>query len=47
MKNRIGVIRKNAFADIIAVKGNLEEDIHALENICFVMKEGKIHVHKE
>ena len=44
LEDRIGVIKKGAFADIIAVEGNLEKDIRVLDNIRFVMKDGKIYV---
>lgn len=44
--NRIGVIKKGYFADIIAVEGDLEKDINALLNTRFVMKGGKIFLNK-
>jgi imidazolonepropionase-like amidohydrolase len=44
LENRIGVLKKGSFADIIAVEGNLEKDIRVLDNIRFVMKDGKVYV---
>jgi imidazolonepropionase-like amidohydrolase len=44
LEDKIGVIKKGAFADIIAVEGNLEKDIRVLDNIRFVMKDGKVYV---
>ena len=45
MEDQIGIIKKGAFADIIAVEGNLEEDFSAsIFNIKFVMKNGEIYV---
>jgi imidazolonepropionase-like amidohydrolase len=41
---RIGVIKADALADIIAVEGDLASDIHALEQVRFVMKNGKVYV---
>lgn len=41
--NRIGIIKKGFWADIIAVEGDLEMDINALLNTHFVMKGGKIY----
>lgn len=46
-KNRIGVIKKRAFADIIAVSNGLENDIKQINKIRFVMKNGKVYVHKK
>jgi len=42
----MGILKLGAFADIIAV-GDLEVDIHALENVRFVMKEGAVYVKKQ
>ena len=39
----IGQIKAGFFADIIAVAGNPIEDINALSNVRFVMKNGKVH----
>jgi imidazolonepropionase-like amidohydrolase len=38
-------LEKGFIADIIAVKGNPMNDITLLQNISFVMKEGKIYKH--
>ena len=43
LEGRIGVIKPGAFADIIAVEGDLEKDIRVLENIRFVMKDGTVY----
>lgn len=47
MKNRLGVIKAGAYADIIAVEGNPDSDIHALENVRFVMKDGTVYVGRQ
>lgn len=39
----IGALRVNARADIIAVSGDPTRDIRALENVVFVMREGRVH----
>ncbi|MCY1360783.1 Imidazolonepropionase [compost metagenome] len=41
--NSIGSIEAGRFADIIAVKGNPLADIAALEQVVFVMKDGKVY----
>ena len=44
LKNdKIGVIAEDKLADIIAVEGNPIEDITLLQNVSFVMKDGKIY----
>ena len=43
MENEIGQIQKGFFADIIAVNDNPIEKISTMENVVFVMKEGKIY----
>ena len=45
MEARIGLLEKGFVADIVAVKGNPLNDITLLQNISFVMKEGKIYKH--
>ncbi len=46
-EKELGVISKGAFADIIAVRGNIEEDFNsAIDQIVFVMKDGNIYVGK-
>jgi len=42
-KNEIGRIRKDLFADIIAVSGDPSTDIKNIRNVVFVMKDGKIY----
>lgn len=41
MKGRIGVIAPGAYADLVAVNGDPLADIKILENVGFVMKDGK------
>jgi imidazolonepropionase-like amidohydrolase len=41
--NLLGSIQPGKYADIIAVSGNPLEDIRLLENVKFVMKEGKVY----
>ena len=45
-ENKIGVLKKGAWADIIAVDANLPESIEALLTIHFVMKGGVVVVSK-
>ncbi len=42
MKGKIGVIATGAYADIIAVSENPLQNINALENVRFVMKDGGV-----
>jgi imidazolonepropionase-like amidohydrolase len=42
MDGQIGVIAPGAYADIVAVDGDPLRDIKALENVKFVMKDGKV-----
>lgn len=45
--NEIGVLMPNAYADIIAIKGNLMSDfVNTLNNVVFVMKNGEIYFEK-
>jgi imidazolonepropionase-like amidohydrolase len=44
--NRIGVIKPGFWADIIAVDNDLDKNIHAILNVHFVMKDGKVYVNK-
>lgn len=46
MENKLGVIRPGAFADLIAVDGDLEQNIHVLEKVVFVMKEGDVFINR-
>jgi imidazolonepropionase-like amidohydrolase len=43
-ENRLGVIKPGAFADLIAIEGDPEQDWGAIERIKFVMKEGTVYV---
>ncbi len=44
-ENELGIIKKGAFADIIAVKGDIENDFsNTIFNLVFVMKNGEIYV---
>ena len=42
MQGKIGVIAKDAFADIIALTENPLQKIKAMENVGFVMKDGSV-----
>ena len=44
LENRIGVLKAHAFADVIAIEGDPSTDIHALERVRFVMKQGTIYL---
>ena len=46
LENRVGVIKARASADIIAVEGDPGTDIHALERVRFVMKQGTVYLNK-
>ena len=43
MENRLGVIKPNALADVIAVQGDPTKDISVLRSIRFVMKGGVVY----
>ena len=46
MENEIGQIKPNFMADIIAVNDDPTKNIATMENVVFVMKEGKVYKHK-
>lgn len=41
--DEIGSIKPGKYADVVAVSGDPLQDIHLLENVQFVMKEGKVY----
>jgi imidazolonepropionase-like amidohydrolase len=41
--DRVGVIRKDMLADIVAVKGDPLSDVHLLQHVQFVMKDGVVY----
>jgi imidazolonepropionase-like amidohydrolase len=43
MSDKLGTVQRGNFADIIAVDGNPLEDIHVLEQVSFVMKDGVVY----
>jgi imidazolonepropionase-like amidohydrolase len=43
LSNKIGVLDKGFVADIVAVNDNPLDNIHTLENVIFVMKDGKVY----
>jgi imidazolonepropionase-like amidohydrolase len=42
MDGRLGVIAPGAYADVVAVSGDPLANIKILENVGFVMKDGKV-----
>jgi imidazolonepropionase-like amidohydrolase len=42
IEDKLGTLEGGKLADIIAVKGNPDQDIQAMKEVIFVMKEGKI-----
>jgi predicted amidohydrolase YtcJ len=42
-KGELGVVAPGAYADVIAVAGDPLADVHVLENVSFVMKDGRIY----
>jgi imidazolonepropionase-like amidohydrolase len=42
LQGQIGVIAPGAYADIVALSGDPLSDIKILENVQFVMKDGKV-----
>lgn len=46
-EKRIGALQADAKADIIAVKGDIENDfVNTIANVKFVMKNGKVYVNE-
>ncbi len=43
MKGRLGVIAPGAYADVVAFAGDPLADVRILENVGFVMKDGKVY----
>ena len=44
-ENEIGVLKPGAYADIVAIQGDIEgEFINSIENVIFVMKDGKVYM---
>jgi imidazolonepropionase-like amidohydrolase len=41
-QDRIGILEKGKYADVIAVPGNPLSDVNTFDHVLFVMKEGKI-----
>jgi imidazolonepropionase-like amidohydrolase len=41
-QDRVGAIEAGKYADLIAVEGDPLRDIHALQNVSFVMKGGRV-----
>jgi imidazolonepropionase-like amidohydrolase len=46
LEGKIGALKPHAFADIIAVEGDPASDIHALERVRLVMKQGTVYLNK-
>lgn len=46
MENQLGQLKEGFIADIVAVTNSPFEDVHTLENVVFVMKEGKVFKNK-
>ena len=43
VEDELGSIEEGKIADIIAVSGDPIKDISSMENVVFVMKEGKVY----
>jgi imidazolonepropionase-like amidohydrolase len=46
MQGQIGIIAPGAYADIVAVSDDPLHDIKVLQNVQFVMKDGKVFKHE-
>ncbi len=46
LEGKVGVLKAGAFADIIAIEGDVEKDSDALERVRFVMKSGTVYLGK-
>ena len=42
MAGEIGVVAPGAYADVVAVDGNPLQDVKVLQQVRFVMKDGKV-----
>ncbi len=47
IEDRLGTLEPKKIADVVAVKGNPLDDIRAMHDVVFVMKEGKVFKHDE
>ena len=47
IEDRLGTIEEKKLADLVAVEGNPLEDIRAMRNVVFVMKEGVVFKHPQ
>ena len=43
MAGQLGVIAPGAYADVVAVRGNPLQDVKALADVTFVMKDGRVY----
>jgi imidazolonepropionase-like amidohydrolase len=43
IEDKLGSLEAGKLADIIAVRGNPDQDIKAMKEVIFVMKEGKVY----
>ena len=43
-RGKIGVVAPGAWANIVAVEGDPEKDVHSVDNVRFVMKNGTVYV---